>query len=148
MTAPRDDALVIRRRVRATADELFAEWTTPENMGEWMCPGDIVSTEVHMDLRVGGVLRIVMRDAKTTYEHRGEFTVIEPPAKLAFTWIAAATDHKKTLVTVEFIPISEFETELVLTHRDFPRPEVRERYRGGWARILERLDEHLQARRA
>jgi uncharacterized protein YndB with AHSA1/START domain len=148
MTAPASDALVIRRRVRAAADELFAEWTTPENMGAWMCPGEIVSTEVRMDLRVGGALSIVMRDTKTTYEHRGEFTVIEPPMKLAFTWIAAATDHKTTLVSVEFIPVSELETELVLTHRDFPRPESRERYRGGWARILERLDEHLHARRS
>jgi len=147
MTAPGNEALVIRRRVRATPEELFSEWIDPENMGAWMCPGDIVSTQVHMDLRVGGMLRIVMRDSKTTFEHRGEFTLIEPPTKLAFTWIAAATDQKTTLVTVEFTPISGTETELVLTHQDFPRPEVRERYRGGWGRILERLDQHLQANR-
>jgi len=148
MTAPGKGALVVRRRVHATANELFGEWTDPANMGAWMCPGDIVSTRVQMDLRVGGELRIVMRDAERTYEHRGEFTVIEPPTRLAFTWIADATDQQPTLVTVEFIALSESETELVLTHRGFPRPEVRDRYRGGWTGILERLERHLQAGRS
>lgn len=148
MTARGKEALVIRRRLHATVEELFGEWTDPANMGAWMCPGDIVSTRVHMDLRVGGTLRIVMRDSERTFEHRGEFTLIEPPTKLAFTWIADATDQQTTLVTVEFIAISENETELVLTHRAFPRPEVRDRYRGGWAGILERLDRHLQAGRS
>src|SRR5262245_51239710 len=117
MTARDDDnTLIIRRRIRATREELFAQWTDPESMRLWMCPGNIVSSEVHMDLRVGGSLLIIMRDLDKSYEHQGEFTVIDPPAKLAFTWIATATELRPTLVTVEFFVINESETELVLTH--------------------------------
>jgi hypothetical protein len=36
------------------------------------------------------------------YEHRGEYLAIEPPSLLSFTWISKATDHKPTVVTIEF----------------------------------------------
>jgi uncharacterized protein YndB with AHSA1/START domain/quinol monooxygenase YgiN len=139
--------LVVRRRFRATPEELFHAWTDPAGMGAWMCPGDIVSTHVQMDLRVGGALRIVMRDREQAYEHRGEFTVIEPPRKLAFTWIADATGGERTLVTVELIAISETETELVLTHEGFPQNDARDRYQNGWSRIVGRLEARLEEQR-
>jgi len=131
--------LVVRKRFSVPREELFSAWTDAETMALWMCPGDIVSAEVRMDLRVGGSLLIVMRDSAGTYEHHGRFTIIDPPSKLAFTWIAAATDMQETLVTVEFFALSETESELVLTHDRFPRPDVRDRYRGGWDSILHRL---------
>jgi uncharacterized protein YndB with AHSA1/START domain len=140
------EALIVRRRIQATREELFAEWTDTESIGMWLCPGDIIATDVHMDLRVGGALLIVMRDANKSYEHRGEFTIIDPPAKLAFTWIAEATDFLETLVTVEFLPVSEIETEIVLTHENFPRSEVRDRYQGGWGQIVQRFDEYLHGK--
>jgi uncharacterized protein YndB with AHSA1/START domain len=112
-----------------------------------MCPGDIVSVDVTMDLRVGGALLITMRDRDKAYEHQGEFTIIERPTKLAFTWRAQATDFLPTLVTVELLAVSDFETDLVLTHERFPRKEVSDRYRGGWAQIVLRLDEHLHGKR-
>jgi len=139
-----DNTLIIRRRIRATREELFAQWTDPESMRLWMCPGNIVSSEVHMDLRVGGSLLIIMRDLDKSYEHQGEFTVIEAPAKLAFTWIAAATELRPTLVTVEFNVINESETELVLTHEKLPGRHVTDQYRGGWGKIVALLDQHLQ----
>lgn len=147
MTArPDPNTVVISRRVAATREELFDAWTDPEGMRAWMCPGDIVSVDVQMDLRVGGSLLIVMHGPDRNYEHRGEFTIIDRPAKLAFTWIAAATDFRPTLVTVEFLEVSQSETDLVLTHQQFPRMEVAERYRGGWRQIVERLQAYLQGR--
>lgn len=137
-----DGRLIVRRRFRATPEELFAEWTDAASMGDWMCPGDVVATEVQLDLRVGGALRIVMRDARRSFEHRGVFTLIDRPNKLAFTWIADATDQQRTLVTVEFIPVSSRETELVLTHTDFPRKSSRDQYQSGWSGILDRLEQH------
>ena len=135
--------LVVRKRVAATREELFDAWTDPDGMRVWMCPGDIVSADVVMDLRIGGRLVIIMRGPDRAFEHRGEFTVIDRPSKLAFTWIADATDLQPTLVTVEFIELGEAESELVLTHERFPRTEVRDRYRGGWDQILGLLERHL-----
>ena len=143
---PDPDKVVIRRRIAASREELFDAWTDPESLRLWMCPGDIVSVDVTVDLRIGGALLITMRDRNKAYEHRGEFTIIERATKLAFTWTAQATDFLPTLVTVEFLVVSEVETDLVLTHEQFPRREVSDRYRGGWAQIVLRLDEHLQAK--
>jgi uncharacterized protein YndB with AHSA1/START domain len=139
-------SLVIRRRIAATPEELFEAWTDADGMREWMCPGDIRRAEVRMELRVGGSLLVIMHDDEKAYEHKGQFTIIERPSKLAFTWIAAATDMQPTLVTVEFLPISKTESELVLTHERFPRKEPADRYRGGWSQIVARLDTYLQAR--
>jgi uncharacterized protein YndB with AHSA1/START domain len=129
--------------IPASREKVFAAWTDPESMRTWMCPGDIQTADVTMDLRVGGALRIVMRSATQTFEHWGEFTVIEPPSRLAFTWIAAATDKAHTLVTVELREMGPEATELLLTHERFPRPEVREQYRGGWAAIVSLLERHI-----
>ncbi len=147
MTQDDSTKLVIHRRIAATREELFDAWTDAQGMREWMCPGNILSVEVRMDLRVGGSLLIVMRDAHKTYEHGGEFTIIERPGKLAFTWIAKATDFQPTLVTVELVAVSESETDLVLTHERFQRTEVTGQYRGGWGQIVDRLETYLHGRR-
>lgn len=148
MTADADARrVVIRRRIVATREELFDAWTDAEGMRSWMCPGNIVSVDVRMDLRVGGSLLIVMRDPDKTYEHRGEFTIVDRPAKLAFTWIAAATDMQPTLVTIEIFAYSASESDLVLTHENFPKKETGDLYRGGWDQIVGRLEQFLQTKR-
>jgi uncharacterized protein YndB with AHSA1/START domain len=72
-------AIVVRRRIATTPEELFDTWTDPEGMHNWMCPGDVVTAEVHMDLRVGGSLLIIMRSLTQTHEHRGKFTLVLKP---------------------------------------------------------------------
>jgi uncharacterized protein YndB with AHSA1/START domain len=141
-------ALVVRKRIAATREEVFDAWTDPAGMRIWMCPGPIVSADVAMDLRVGGTFRILMRHGNATYEHQGTFTAIDRPNLLAFTWIANATDTRETLVTVEFVACSEEETELVLTHERWPRPEGRDQYRGGWTDITAKLALFIQTRRS
>ena len=145
--APGEHTLVVRRRIAATPEELFDAWTDADGMRDWMCPGNIRSVEVRMEPRVGGSLLVIMRDPDKTYEHKGQFTIVDRPSKLAFTWIAAVTDMQPTLVTVEFVRTTERETELILTHERFPRKEVSDQYRDGWSQIVERLDAYLQAQR-
>jgi uncharacterized protein YndB with AHSA1/START domain len=141
--AKRGGEIVIRRQIQATRQELFDAWTDPEGMREWMCPGNIASAEVQMDLRVGGQLVIVMRGRTELFEHRGEFTIIDRPSRLAFTWIAKSTDFQPTLVTVEFFEVTATESELVLTHLEIPRKEVSDQYQGGWNQIVGRLEQSI-----
>ena len=144
--SPIQDEVVIRRRIRASREELFDAWTDAESMREWMCPGDVVSAAVTLEPRVGGGLVIDMRTPQGTHRHTGEFRVLDRPSKVAFTWTADNMDGQVTLVTVELLKISGTETELVLTHQLIPRKEVRDRYQGGWAKILELLERCLQRR--
>jgi uncharacterized protein YndB with AHSA1/START domain len=145
--APGEHTVVIRRRIAATPEELFDAWTNADGMRDWMCPGNIRSVEVRMEPRMGGSLLVIMRDPDKTYEHKGQFTIVDRPSRLAFTWIADATDMQPTLVTVEFVRVTDLETDLILTHERFPRQEVSDQYRGGWSQIAARLDAYLQAQR-
>jgi len=142
----RGGKVFIRRQIRATRQELFDAWTDPEGMREWMCPGNIVSADVQIDPRVGGHLIIIMRGPTDVFEHRGEFTVVDRPSKLAFTWIAKSTDLRPTLVTVEFFEVTATESELVLTHLEIPRKEVSDQYQGGWSQIVTRLEQYIGER--
>jgi uncharacterized protein YndB with AHSA1/START domain len=149
MTASPDetDAIVIRRHIAASRDDVFDAWTDAEGMQQWMCPGNIVSTVVRLDARVGGALRVIMQSRTGTYEHWGEFTIVDRPSKLAFTWCAKATDFVPTLVTVELFESADGHCDLVLKHEKFPQPDASEPYRGGWGQIVARLEAFLHARR-
>jgi len=141
------EAIVIRRRIPASRDAVFHAWTDGDGMKAWMCPGDIVSADVQLDPRVGGALRILMHGPNGSYEHWGEFTTVERPSRLVFTWCAKATDFLPTLVTVEFFEAADDQCDLLLTHERFPRPESRDQYRGGWAQIVAGLENFLRDRR-
>ena len=74
-------------------------------------------------------------------EHTGEYLAIEPPSRLSFTWVSKHTDHRPTVVTIEFHERGTG-TELVLTHRGLPPQEI-EAHRGGWTDIMRLLEEAL-----
>jgi uncharacterized protein YndB with AHSA1/START domain len=133
--------LSIRRRMPASREVVFEAWTDPQGLREWMCPGDIVSAEAQLDLRVGGSYRIVMKSKTQDHVHTGVYQVVDPPSRLVFTW----TQNEKevpTLVTVEFIAHGN-ESELVLTHERFRDADVMKRYQGGWGTITEKFAAYL-----
>jgi uncharacterized protein YndB with AHSA1/START domain len=121
----------------ASREVVFEAWTDPQGLREWMCPGDTVSAEAKLDLRVGGSYRIVMKSKTRDYVHTGVYQVVDPPSKLVFTW-TREEEEAPTLVTVEFIAHGE-ESELVLTHERFHDADVMKRYQGGWGTIAEKL---------
>jgi len=143
---PNGNKVVVSRRIAATREELFDAWLDPEGMREWLLPGDAVSAGVQMDPRVGGALRIIIRNPTQEFEHLGEFRVVDRPSKLVFTWHGANSAGRTTLVTVEFLKVSDTETELVLTHEDLQDEEIRRRYESGWGKISERLENFVQRR--
>lgn len=146
MITPKDerpDRLVVRRVIPASREEVFAAWIDPESVRHWMCPGDILTAEARLDPRVGGTYRIVMKSPTRAHDHTGEYLVVDPPSKLAFTWISNGTDNQPTIVTVELFARGE-ECEVVLTHERFPNADAMRRHQGGWSQIVERLAEYVQ----
>ena len=138
--------VVVRRVIAATREELFDAWLDEEGMREWMCPGETISSEVHLEPRVGGRLLIVMKTPTESYEHTGEFQVIERPTKLAFTFRRPDFGDKTSIVTIEFSRISDQQTELKLTHELLPQDQIAERYESGWSRIMELLGNYVAAK--
>lgn len=146
MAKPADPLRVeVRRRMPATRDIVFDAWTDPEGLRHWMCPGDVISAEATMDLRVGGNFRLVMKSPTAEHVHTGTYQVVDRPAKLVFTWTAG--NQPQTLVTVEFLDRGQ-ETELVLVHEGFTQSDIAQRYQGGWGRIAELFAAYLVKRRA
>ena len=137
------DRLVVRRLIRSTCEEVFAAWTDPGSLAQWMCPGGIKTAEAQLDVRVGGKFRIVMRDGEKAYDHTGEYRVVQPPSKLVFTWISKGTDDASTLVTVEFQAVDRY-CQLTLTHEQFFKPEAVRSHQGGWTDILTKLAVHFE----
>jgi uncharacterized protein YndB with AHSA1/START domain len=137
--------LSVRRRMRAPREVVYEAWIDPKSIHEWMCPGDVVSAEAILDVRVGGSYRIVMKAKDRDHVHTGVYQVVEPSSKLVFTWSAAETPGEVTLVTVKFFPHGN-ESELVLTHERFPRADVAKRYENGWGTIADKLAAYLSRR--
>ena len=127
----------IRRNMPAPRDVVYEAWIDPQGIREWMCPGDAISAEAVLDVRVGGSYRIVMRSRERDYVHTGVYQVVEPNAKLVFTWTQEGNEVT-TLVTVEFLARGS-ESELVLTHERFTKADVAQRYQSGWGTIAEKL---------
>ena len=135
--------LVVRRHMAVPRERVFEAWLDSESLAHWMRPGNFTHATVTVDPRVGGGFRIVMegRTDGGDHEHRGEYLVIEPPSLLSFTWISNATDHKPTIVTIEFHERGTG-TELILTHRRLA-PKAIDAHREGWTDVLRLLEEAL-----
>lgn len=139
--------VVTRRRMPAPREIVFEAWIDPNGIHEWMCPGDAVSAEATLDVRVGGSYRLVMKGKDKDHVHIGTYQVVEPPSKLVFTWAGAENPADVTLVTVEFFPHGD-ESELVLTHERFSKPDLAQRYENGWNTIAEKFAAYLSRHRS
>ena len=136
----------VRRRMPVPREVIYKAWTDPDGLREWMCPGDIISAEATLDVRVGGSFRITMRSKDRVHEHVGTYQVVEPPAKLSFTWSGLDNPNEVTLVTVEFTARGD-ESELVITHDRFTKDDLAQRYEMGWGTIAQKFGEYLAGNR-
>lgn len=128
--------LVVRREIRASAEELFDAWLDPEAMAEFMRPGPTTRTTVKADSRVGGRFEIVMHTPGGPVPHTGVYRRIDRPRTLVFTWNSPYAGDGDSLVTVEF-RAARGATEVVITHEGLPSAEMVKAHTGGWSDILE-----------
>lgn len=133
------DPLVVERMLPAPPGEVFAAWTTPERMADWLSPTGHAKAEA--EVRTGGSFRVVMIHSNTRIEHTGTYLELDPPRRLVFTWISPYTGPEPSVVTVELHPV-DGGTRLILTHERLPA-DVIDGHRDGWGAMLERLHQVL-----
>jgi uncharacterized protein YndB with AHSA1/START domain len=131
----------VKRIVRASAADIFAAWTDPVAMAQWMTPSGNAAAEV--DLRVGGRFRLVMADEHLRIEHTGEYQVIQPPELLVFTWRSEFTGMRDTLVMVRLSERGARETEIEVSH-EFATEAEAISHAGGWSQLLSRLETYVE----
>lgn len=86
---PETFTLRFERKVSASAEQVFAAWTEPEQMKEWWDPNGAPLAECTIDLRPGGAFRFVNQDNAHAPPFEGVYRVVEPPTKLVFDAMGA-----------------------------------------------------------
>jgi uncharacterized protein YndB with AHSA1/START domain len=141
-----DRTLRIERTYQAPIEAVFEAWTSEEVLRRWWQAGPGWETaEAEIDLRVGGAVRVVMRDPSkdADYGGGGTYTEIDPPSRLAFTWIwdghtrrtliEIDFDEHDGITTVHFTQSGLWDEEAVRDHDD------------GWRKLFENLERVLEA---
>ncbi len=141
------ETLRIERAFQAPAQAVFDAWTNEEVLRRWFhAEHDWETPEAKVDLRVGGTVRVVMRDPHKDAEHggSGHYTEVDPPTRLAFTWIWDEDNTRKTLIELDFEE-SEGVTTVRMTHSGLRDEESVQSHEGGWTGCFENLERTLEA---
>jgi uncharacterized protein YndB with AHSA1/START domain len=81
--------ITITRVFDAPRALVFAAWTDAKHLAQWWGPNGFTNPVCEIDPRVGGALRIHMRDPNgNVYPMKGLIREIVPPERLVFTNIA------------------------------------------------------------
>jgi uncharacterized protein YndB with AHSA1/START domain len=138
--------LRIERTFQAPAERVFEAWTSEEVLRRWFhAMGHWETSTAEVDLRLGGAVRVVMRD---TDEGRdigggGTYTEIDPPTRLAFTWTWDDDSGRETLIELDFLE-AEGRTTVLLTHSALADEEAVHRHEDGWSQCLENLGRAIE----
>ncbi len=139
-TEPGEDPIVIEGYFAAAPAALFEAWTDPNIVMKWFGPAPNSLHSADIDLRHGGNWRFLKsRDDEKSVGFEGEYLVIEPGARLIFTWsqVVAYVNGER-----EATPPSRVEvvftaqgsgTHLRLVHSAVKDEETRRGFGGGWA---------------
>lgn len=145
------ETLVIERRFQAPAAAVFDAWTSEEVLRRWFHAQHNWETPVaEVDLRLGGDVRVVMREPDDGTEHGGcgHYTEIDPPRRLAFTWTWDNDEEaRETLIELDFEEV-DGATQVRLTHNNLRDQESVLSHEGGWSNCLESLGRTLEAEKA
>jgi uncharacterized protein YndB with AHSA1/START domain len=132
-------AVVVRRTIAASPEDLFDAWLDPHALAVWMRPGPVVSSVAKVDPREGGCYEITMQGQSGPIVHKGVYVHIDRPKRLVFTWASLGTEMRDTLVTVDFVPAGK-RTEVIVTHEQLPESATPS-HSMGWTHGLEHLDQ-------
>jgi uncharacterized protein YndB with AHSA1/START domain len=138
--------LLIERTFQAPAERVFDAWTNEEVMRRWFHGEHAWETPLaEVDLRLGGNVRVVMRDPEKGEDHGGggHYTEIDPPNRLAFTWTWDNDEEsRETLIELDFEE-ADGATTVRLTHSNLRDQESVVSHEGGWSNALDNLGVHL-----
>jgi len=143
MTAQSDDlTLGLKHVLPAAPAAVFRAFTAPEELSKWWGPEGFTVPSLEFDARVGGSYRIEMQppDGDAFYL-TGEFLAIEPPTRLAYTfvWEDPDPDDNETMAELSFRDLGE-STEVTLVQGPFKTEARRELHRNGWTDCFDRLE--------
>ena len=136
--------LRIERTFQAPAEAVFDAWTSAEVIRRWWrVEHDWETSEAEVDLRLGGTVRVVMRDPAKDAEYGGggRYTEIDRPRRLAFTWYWDGNETRQ-LIELDFEE-ADGVTTVRFTHSNLWNEEAVRSHEDGWSKIFDRLERTL-----
>jgi uncharacterized protein YndB with AHSA1/START domain len=134
----------IERTFDAPAEDVFDAWTSEEVIRRWFIPQDgWQEPSAEVDLRVGGKIRVVMRDSNgDPVGAGGEYTLIERPNRLAFTWTFDDEPSNQQMIELEFTE-QEGVTTVLFVNSDISGQERRDAQYDGWSTCFDEMERVL-----
>jgi uncharacterized protein YndB with AHSA1/START domain len=135
--------LELKRVLPAAPPVVFRAFSAPDELGKWWGPAGFTAPSLEFNPRVGDSYRIEMQPPEgDRFYLTGEFRDVDPPARLAYTfvWEDPDPDDVETLVELSFRDLGE-STEIVLTQGPFETEPRRELHRNGWTDAFDRLEQ-------
>lgn len=132
-------SLVVTQKVLAPPEDVFASWSTSEEMAKWWWP-QISDTEYEVEAREGGPFRT--ESEAMGFGVVGEFVSVDPPNGFTLTWRWANQGQVavEEPVHVRFTP-TDGGTLVEVTHELADIAGEGDDIRQGWTDVLQRLAE-------
>ena len=134
--------LELTRTLPAAPARVFEAFTDPKELATWWGPEGFSIPNLDFEPRAGAGYRIEMQppDGEAFYL-AGEFRVVDPPSRLAFTfrWEAPDPDDVETVADLAFEEVGEA-TEVDFSQGPFKTEDRRELHRGGWSDSFDKLE--------
>jgi len=132
----------------APAEAVFDAWTSEEVMRRWWhAEHDWETTEAEVDLRVGGEVRVVMRNPHNGMEYGGggRYTEIDRPNRLAFTWLwDDDATRTRMLIEIDFEQ-TDGSTTVRFTHSGLWNEDAVRSHENGWSKCFDNLERTLES---
>jgi uncharacterized protein YndB with AHSA1/START domain len=137
----------IERTFDAPAEDVFDAWTSVEVIKRWFRPAEgWQEPSAEVDLRVGGRIRVVMRDPSgAPVEASGEYTEIDRPNRLAFTWTFDDDPTNEQMIELEFTE-REGVTTVVFVNSNISEEERRDQQYDGWSTCFDEMGRVLASK--
>ncbi|HEY8526676.1 MAG TPA: SRPBCC family protein [Acidimicrobiales bacterium] len=81
--------LVLEREIDVPTHLVWAAWTTPEHLKQWFTPKPFETAEVELDLRPGGIFRVVMRSPEGEEMDQGAGCILDVVEGKRLVWTGA-----------------------------------------------------------
>jgi uncharacterized protein YndB with AHSA1/START domain len=143
--APQSDELTLemKRVLPAAPSVVFGAFSDPDKLAKWWGPEGFTTPSVKFDPRVGASYRIEMQPSEgDPFYLTGKFREVDPPVRLAFTFVYEEPDPDDvdTLVELSFRDLGE-STEVDFTQGPFKTAARRGLHRDGWTDSFDRLEQ-------
>ncbi len=134
-------SLVLKRRINAAPEKVYAAWTRPEQMTRWWgATGNPKAPIAETDIKVGGRFRVQFWTPDGEHHSvSGLYREVVPNRRLVFSWAWQSTPERESQVSIDLRPEGGG-TMLTLTHEQFADQKACDDHRVGWMRGLDNLE--------